>query len=130
MPGGVLPYQTAYIDKDLQDYMSRFDFRIGTLECAIGNDLPYDEVKMQGRMNIIYARNEDLFRIKEMGFDVVSLANNHVWDMGEAGLRNTMRQLDELGIRYCGAGMNIEEATRPVVLQKEGVSVAILAYCM
>ena len=130
MPGGVLPYQTAYIDKDLQDFMSQFDFRIGTLECAIGNDLPYDEVKMQGRMNIIYARNEDLFRIKEMGFDVVSLANNHVWDMGEAGLRNTMRQLDELGIRYCGAGMSIEEATRPVVLQKDGVSVAILAYCM
>lgn len=130
MPGGVLPYQTAYIDRDLQEFMSTYDYRIGTLECAIGNDIPYDEVKMQGRMNIIYARNEDLFRVKEMGFDVVSLANNHVWDMGEEGLRNTMRQLDELGIRYCGAGMNVEEATRPVVLQKDGVSVAILAYCM
>lgn len=130
MPGGVLPYQATFIDNGLREFMSRFDFRIGTLECAIGNGLPYDEVKMQGRMNIIYARNEDLFRVKEMGFDVVSLANNHVWDMGEEGLRNTMHQLDELGIRYCGAGMDIEEATRPVVLQKNGVSVAILAYCM
>ena len=130
MPGGVLPYQENYIDTALLEWMGTFDFRIGTLECAIGDNLPYDEVKMQGRMNIIYARNKDLFRIKEMGFDVVSLANNHVWDMGEEGLRNTMHQLDELGIRYCGAGMNVEEATRPVVLQKNGVSVAILAYCM
>ena len=130
MPGGVLPYQTSYIDSDLLRFMSQFDFRIGTLECAIGNGLPYDEVKMRGRMNIIYARNEDLFRIKEMGFDVVSLANNHVWDMGEDGLRNTMRQLDELGIQYCGAGMNIEEASRPAVVKRDGATVAFLAYCM
>lgn len=130
MPGGVLPYQENYISDELKDYLKSFDFRIGTLEAAIGTDLPFDEIKMKGRQNIIYARDEDFFRVKEMGFDVVSLANNHIWDLGEKGLKNTIRLLDENGIMYCGAGMNAEEASKPVVLEKDGLSVAVYAYCM
>ena len=130
MPGGVLPYQDQYITAELQDYMRCFDFRIGTLEAAIGTNLPYDPVKMAGRKNIVYARNEDFFRVKEMGFDIVSLANNHVWDLGEEGLRNTIKVLKENGIKYCGAGFNIEEASQPAIIEKEGLKIAILAYCM
>lgn len=130
MPGGVLPYQDKYITTELLDFMRGFDFRIGTLEAAIGTNLPYDPVKMAGRQNIIYARNEDLFRVKEMRFDVVSLANNHVWDLGEEGLRNTIKVLKEKGIKYCGAGLNIEEASQPAIIEKDGLKIAILAYCM
>ena len=130
MPGGVLPYQDNYISTELKSLMNNFDFRIGTLESAIGTNLPHDPVKIAGRQNIIYARNEDFFRVKEIGFDVVSLANNHVWDLGEEGLKNTINILQKNGIRYCGAGMNIEEASRPAVIEKGGLSVAILAYCM
>ena len=42
MPGGVLPYQKEYLSKDVLDYMKSFDFRIGTLEAAIGTNLGYD----------------------------------------------------------------------------------------
>lgn len=130
MPGGVLPYQKAYLSSKLQAHLDSFDFRIGTLEAAIGTGMSYDSIKMKGRANIIYARDEDFFRVKEMGFDVVSLANNHVWDLGEKGLRNTIRHLEENGIRYCGAGMNAEEASRPAVIEKGGRKIAIYAYCM
>ena len=130
MPGGVLPYQDGYIHLELGKYMADFDYRIGTLEAAIGTGLSYDPVKMNGRANIVYARNEDFYRVKEMGFDVVSLANNHIWDLGKDGLENTIRILKENGIKYCGAGMNIEEASEPAVIEKDGITVAILAYCM
>ncbi|MBQ6087134.1 MAG: CapA family protein [Bacteroidales bacterium] len=130
MPGGVLPYQDNYISSSLRDYIQSFDFRIGTLEAAIGTGLSFDPVKMSGRQNIIYARNEDFFRIKEMGFDVVSLANNHIWDLGEDGLKNTIRLLKENGIKYCGVGNNIDEASRPAIMEKDGLRVAVLAYCM
>lgn len=130
MPGGVLPYQGNYITEELKSFMKDFDFRIGTLESAIGTNLPYDSKKIAGRQNIIYARNEDFFRVKEMGFDVVSLANNHVWDLGEEGLKNTINILRKNGIKYCGAGLTLEEASRPAVIEKGGLSVAILAYCM
>ena len=130
MPGGVLPYQDSYITPELKEYMASFDFRIGTLESAIGTNLPYDPVKMKGRQNIVYARNEDFFRVKDLGFDVVSLANNHVWDLGEEGLKNTISLLRENGIQYCGAGINIDEASKPAIIEKEGNTIAILSYCM
>lgn len=130
MPGGTLPYQGTYITPELQSYLDSFDFRIGTLEAAIGTGLAYDPVKMKGRANIIYARDEDFFRVKEMGFNVVSLANNHIYDLGEEGLRNTMAKLEENGILYCGAGLNADEASHPVVIEKDGVKIALFAYCM
>lgn len=130
MPGGVLPYQDNYITTELLDFMRGFDFRIGTLESAIGTNLPYDPVKMAGRQNIVYARDEDFSRVKEMGFDIVSLANNHIWDLGEAGLRNTINILNKNGIRYCGAGLSLEEASQPAIIDKDGLKIAILAYCM
>lgn len=130
MPGGILPYQKEYISKEVQNYLNSFDLRIGTLEAAIGTGLSYDKVKMEGRANIVYARNEDFYRIKEMGFDVVSLANNHVFDLGKEGLENTIRILKENGIQYCGAGMNSEEASKPAVIEYKGKTIAILAYCM
>lgn len=130
MPGGVLPYQDNYITSELKDYMHTFDFRIGTLEAAIGTNLPYDPVKMAGRQNIIYARDEDFFRVKEMDFDLVSLANNHVLDLGKEGLKNTINNLDKDGIKHIGGDMDDVAAAKPVILSKDGVSVAIFAYCL
>lgn len=130
IPGGVLPYQKDYIDSELQTFLNTFDYRIGTLECAVGTNLSYDETKMKGRQNIIYSRNEDFFRMKEMGFDVLSLANNHIWDLGLEGLKNTINLLNENGILYCGAGLNLEEAARPAVIRKDGKTVAVYACCM
>ena len=130
MPGGVLPYQDHYISPELLKHLRLYDFRIGTLESAIGNDFSFDPIKMAGRQNIIFARNEDLFRVKEMGFDVVSLANNHIWDLGEEGFKNTIRLLNDNGIKYCGAGRNAKEAALPAVIEKDGIRVAIFAYCM
>lgn len=130
MPGGVLPYQNNYITEELKGYMQSFDFRIGTLEAAIGTNLPYDPVKMVGRQNIIYARDEDFFRVKEMGFDLVSLANNHVLDLGKEGLKNTIINLDNAGIKHIGGDMDDVTAAKPVILSKDGISVAIFAYCL
>lgn len=130
MPGGVLPYQNTYIQSDLLNYMHGFDLRIGTLECAIGSCMAPDETKMHGSMNIVYARNEDFHRVKEMRFDIVSLANNHVFDLGEEGLRNTIRLLEENEIKFCGAGMDLSQASQPAVVEVEGVKVAFIAACM
>ena len=130
MPGGVLPYQKTYISSELQIHLDSFDFRVGTLEVAIGTGLAYDPVKMNGRANIVYARNEDFRRVKEMGFNIVSLANNHVMDLGEDGLKNTIKIIEDNGILHCGAGRNAEEASRPAIIEKEGVKIAVFAYCM
>lgn len=130
MPGGVLPYQEQYISSELKEFLKGFDLRVGTLEAAIGTNMTFDPVKTKGRQNIVYARNEDFFRIKEMEFDILSLANNHVWDLGKEGLKNTIKTLRDNNIQYFGAGLDIAEASRPAVITKNGLSIAILGYCM
>lgn len=40
--------------------------------------------------------------LAEAGFDVMSIANNHIGDFGEIGIKNTMQTLDEHGIAYAG----------------------------
>lgn len=129
MPGGVLPYQDKYVQEEVLSFLKSFDLRIGTLECAIGNDMQFDESKMNAEMNIVYARNEDFFRVKELGIDIVSLANNHIFDLGEAGFKNTLNCLCQNNIRYVGAGMNLEEASAPLIIKREGVSIALFACC-
>lgn len=127
MAGGVIPYnKNGYIDRALMQYMRSFDFRIGTLECAVGTNLPYDEEKMRHTKGIVYMRNEDFFRVKEMGFDVMSLANNHSTDLGEKGLINTIQLLEKNNILHCGAGLTLDEAKKPAVLKKDGITIAII----
>ena len=130
LPGGLLHgTNQKFISEAVLALMNKGDVRVGTLECAIGNTPDFSEEKMSRYADVIYAPDEDLKRLKEMRIDIVSLANNHFFDLKECGARHTIHMLDELGIKHCGAGMNIEEARKPVVIEKEGKTIAFLAFC-
>jgi len=62
------------------------------------------------------------------GIDVVSLANNHIFDWGPEALQDTVILLDEAGIIHAGAGQNYEAAHTPAVISRGGISFAFLAY--
>jgi len=74
------------------------------------------------------AKPETLSGMAWAGFDIVSLANNHMYDYGPQALTDTLGYLDELGIARVGAGKNLEEARRPAVIKANGQSLAFLAY--
>lgn len=63
------------------------------------------------------------------GFDVVSVASNHGMDWGEDALLDTLELFDKQGIKAIGAGRNLEEARKPAFIEKNGVTIAFLAYC-
>ena len=65
--------------------------------------------------------------LRAAGFDVLSLANNHVGDYGERALRQTLDRFSDGKIATVGAGRNAEQARRPVVLERNGVRVGFLA---
>lgn len=68
--------------------------------------------------------------LKNAGFNVVSLANNHTLDYGVEGLAQTIEALETVGIKYAGAGMNLRLARQPATFQVSGQRVSILAYSM
>jgi len=66
--------------------------------------------------------------IKAAGFNIVSVANNHVMDYGPDPLIDTLSLLDKNGIAHIGAGINIHEARKPAILEKKGCRIAFLGY--
>jgi poly-gamma-glutamate capsule biosynthesis protein CapA/YwtB (metallophosphatase superfamily) len=62
------------------------------------------------------------------GFDVVSVANNHIFDWGPLALVDTIDILKSVGIESVGAGRNFEDANRPVIKEINGTKIAFLAY--
>lgn len=64
----------------------------------------------------------------EVGFDVMSLANNHIADAGDEAMLETRARLRALGVATCGAGANLADAREPAIVEAGGLRVAFLAY--
>ncbi len=62
------------------------------------------------------------------GMVISANANNHVFDYGIEGMRDSIKNLDANGIAHIGAGENKAEATRPVTVEKEGHKITIFNY--
>lgn len=62
-------------------------------------------------------------------FHVMTLANNHAVDGGYVGLADTMEVLHEQDIATTGAGKDLDEATRPAILERRGRRVGFLGFC-
>ena len=66
--------------------------------------------------------------LDQAGIDGVTLGNNHVLDAGVAGLRETRVHLENVGISYAGAGMDLAEAREPMIFDVGGTRVGVLSY--
>ena len=71
--------------------------------------------------NIFNTPKSNLRGLVDYRFRVVNLANNHMLDQNEAGLRITLELLTQAGIRTVGAGMDEDEAWRTAVLEVRGM---------
>ena len=64
---------------------------------------------------------------EEMGVDIVSVANNHIYDYGEVSLLDTLDTLEQAEIPYVGAGRNLQEAMTPVYYIANGMKIAFVS---
>ena len=62
------------------------------------------------------------------GFDIVSLTNNHFGNQGSYGENYTFNLLSQNNIAYVGAGENLTKAGEPVIIEKNGIKFAFLAF--
>lgn len=60
--------------------------------------------------------------------DLVTLSGNHFYDLGEAGVADTLAWCRENGIACCGGGRDLAEAERPAFAEKNGLRVGVLAW--
>ena len=66
--------------------------------------------------------------LKQAGFDLMTLANNHIGDYGEQGVLDTLVALEDIGLGISGAGRNLKEARTPFVAEIDGQKLAFLSF--
>jgi poly-gamma-glutamate synthesis protein (capsule biosynthesis protein) len=64
----------------------------------------------------------------EAGFDALTVANNHMLDFGLESFFDTLDLLKEHSFPFTGAGRNLAEARKPVILERKRLKIGILAY--
>lgn len=75
------------------------------------------------------ASYQDLEALKEVGFNVITLANNHSRDFGDKSLMRTINSADSIGLKTVGAGANSKEAASILYIEKNCETIAIINCC-
>lgn len=66
--------------------------------------------------------------LKDSGFQLVALANNHIYDYGDEGLLETFQHLRAAELGFVGAGKTLEAARSPYIYEGDGGTVGILNF--
>ena len=110
------------ITAPLKPFFDSCDMKVLQWECTVTKqDTPIDK---SGPNHRCYP--ECAVFAEALGIDTVLLANNHTGDYGKPGIEDTLRTFAERGIRTVGAGMNEEEAAKPLVVEYNGLKTAII----
>ncbi|RIH82806.1 CapA family protein [Calidithermus roseus] len=122
----LLRHGPAYPWGDVLPDLHRADARIVNLECVIArHGTPW-----QRWPKVFHFRANPLAvdALKLAKIDCVAIANNHVLDYEEEAFLEMLELLEAAGIAYVGAGRNLEEARRPVILSLQGLRLGVVAF--
>ena len=110
----------------VQELVSAADYSIVNFECAVtkGGEIP---IVKQGPNLRCSEKGLDI--LKWAGFNCVTLANNHFYDYGDEGARNTIERCATLGLDVVGGGMDVKEASTVLYKIIGGKTVAIINCC-
>ena len=112
----------SWLYADLADLLAAPDVTFANLETPIAPGTA------QGTRPFVFnAPPEAVAALQRAGVDLVSFANNHVFDQGRPGFEETIRRLDALRMRYVGAGPS-GRAAGPVTVEAGGLRIAFLGY--
>lgn len=113
----------SLINKNLWDIISSAGYRIFNLETPL-TDTKHP-ISKEGPKFI--AKTSTIKGIKALNTDLVTLANNHILDQDEQGIRNTIHNLKQSKIAYVGGGYNLNAASKPYIFEKNGLRIGVYA---
>ena len=109
---------------DTLPLLKQVDVLIGNMEFVLTNKgvaATKTGPILQGKTNFI-----NIF--KEVGFTALGLANNHIKDCGTDGVLSSLQTCKENNILTVGAGKNEEEAKKPIIIEKNGWKIGVMAF--
>lgn len=111
---------------EVESVIKSADYSIVNYECPVvlGN---YSPIEKCGPNLASSAKGIDA--IKYAGFNIVTLANNHIMDFGDQGLTDTIKTCEKENVDTVGAGANLKEAARILYKRKGNETLAIINCC-
>ena len=110
---------------NLTDTIINADLSITNLECPLTNS----NAKLEKTGPNLKSSTHTSHFLKQAGFNLVTLANNHINDYGAVGIKETIESLDAASIDFVGAGMNETRAKKIYYFNKEDQIIALLNFC-
>lgn len=111
----------------LREVLSSGDFATANLECVLGDADSFKRWKSRDKI-LLPAPLESAHSLREAGFRLVSLGNNHSLDFREEGLFSTQNALREAGVAYVGVWEGESKPIEPQVFEVRGVKIAFLGF--
>lgn len=116
----------ASVLADVKELTAASDLSIVNLECPVvtGSAKPIEKKGPN-----LHCSSQGVKALQYIGFNCVTLANNHFFDYGEEGVKETINTLDGYNIEHVGGGMNLEEASRIFYKNVGGKRLAVINCC-
>lgn len=117
-------YQTIF--KQVKSDVEQCDYSIVNFECPV-RTTEGGSIKKAGPSLKCSPKAVDA--LNYAGFKCVALANNHFYDQGEEGVKETIQALEEAGIAYVGGGKNLSDAGQALYQTVKDKTIAIINCC-
>ena len=116
------------IDEKVEDIIGGSSFSIVNLECPC-MDIASGRSGIHKQGPCLSTTAETIEFIKKIGFNCVTLANNHIMDYGADSLIFTIKELEKSNIHYVGAGKDINVASTIKYINISDRTIAIVNAC-
>ncbi len=105
--------------EDVLEFLLNTDHLCVNVEGALSKQ--DTDVENSGVKSLIHSCDPDAVKfLKKINADIWNICNNHIMDAKAKGMEDTLKEAKMAGVKTLGAGMNIEEAMRPVFINEAG----------
>ena len=107
------------LSEEILDFLNSADHVIPNVEGPIAN--AEQNTTQSGVQQLLHTIDPKAVKVlRKMNADIWNICNNHIMDAGPYGIESTLNMAKELGVQTIGAGMNIKEARKPVIIDEAG----------
>ena len=110
-----------YPFENVKEIFKSKDMLFGNLETVLSN-----KGKCAEKAVLLYSSIKNVKHLKSAGFDILNIANNHIFDLGAEGFNNTLDILYKNDLTFIGA--NNKSRKNYVIVEKKGVKFGFLGY--
>ena len=116
----------SYLFANVSHLWKSSDYVLGNLENAVLSNDESNYNKADKEVHLA-TTPEAIDSIKDSGFTILSLANDHIADFSRKGVLSTLDVLQKRNLKYVGAGENIDEASKYDITEANGIKIATVA---